>query len=138
MTKNPSQLELMLVILALTNEILKTNSKHNFLFKPSTQEFKLKILNSIKISNINSLKKPTSSSFNSDLNLLLKLLYSLNFKDSSDQRYLNRTVMNTLRWINLSINSQIYVSNKNSTLEQSYFFTLLIQHLYQTYTLKKL
>lgn len=130
MTKNPSQLELMLVILALTNEILKTNNKRNFLFKPSTQEFKLKILNS--------LKKPTSSSFDSDLNLLLKLLYSLNFKDSSNQQYLNRTVMNTLRWINRSITSQIYTSNKNSTLEQSYFFTLLIQHLYQTYTLKKL
>ena len=138
MTKNPSQLELMLVILALTNEILKTNNKHNFLFKTSTQEFKLKILNSIKISNINSLKKPTSSSFDSDLNILVKLLYSLNFKDSSDQHYLNRTIINTLRWINLSITSQIYTSNKNSTFEQSYFFTLLIQHLYQTYTLKKL
>lgn len=137
MTKIPSQLELMLVLLTVTTEILKTNNQHNFLFKQNNQEFKLKVLHSTKISTSRSINQPTPYTFDSDLILLLKLLYFLNFKDSSNQQHLNRTVRNTLRCINSDITEQIYTSNKNSSFEQSYFFTLLIQHLYQTYNLKK-
>ena len=137
MKKNTSQIVLMVILLISTNESLKTNNQHNSLFEPIEQNFKLKLLHSAKISSSPSMQTLVSYPFDSDLTLLLKLLYCINFKDCFYEQYLNRTVRNTLRLISSDIHSQINPPTKSSYLEQSYFFTLVIQHLYQTYNLKK-
>ena len=137
MKKNSSQLVLMVILLISTNESLKTNNQHHSLFEPIEQEFKLKLLHSAKVSNSTSIQTLIPYQFDSDLSLLLKLLYCVNFKDCFHQQYLNRTVRNTLRLISSDIHNQINTPTKSSYLEQSYFFTLIIQHLYQTYNLKK-
>ena len=137
MKKNTSQIVLMVILLISTNESLKTNNQHNSLFEPIEQNFKLKLLYSAKISSSPSMQTLVPYPFDSDLTLLLKLLYCVNFKDCFHEQYLNRTVRNTLRLISSDIHNQINPPTKSSYLEQSYFFTLVIQQLYQTYNLKK-
>jgi hypothetical protein len=147
MTKTPPQLELTIDILTLINKILGTNDPHNFISKNTNQDLKLKMLHLPKMSNLFSLKRTVSYNFESDVTLILKLLNFINFKDSSTQKQLNRTIKNILKFTifditnhiyRLNKNDSFYISHKDYSFEQSYFCTLLIQHSYQIYSLKKI
>jgi hypothetical protein len=125
----------MLHILYLTGDYLQKNRFRNKKLNASTQSFKLKLLNSKNLETSEDLLTFIADIVSCDLDdlLILKVLYSVNFKDTLDQQNAKRTIPNTLLCIysNLSISMEDYnITNK------SYLLTLIIQNIYQYYKLK--
>jgi hypothetical protein len=128
-------LRLVLHILYLTGNYLQKSRFQNKKLNNSTQEFKLKILNSKNLETSENLATFISNIVSCDLDdlLVLKMLHSINFKDPLDQQNIKRTIANTLlcTYSNLSIPvEECSVTNK------SYLLTLIIQNVYQYYKLK--
>jgi hypothetical protein len=125
----------MLHILYLTGDYLKNNRFRSKKLSTTTQAFKLKLLNSKNLETSEDLITFIADIVSCDLDdlLILKVLYSLNFKDPFDQQNTKRTIPNTLLCIysNLSISMEDFnITNK------SYLLTLIIQNIYRYYKLK--
>jgi hypothetical protein len=125
----------MLHILYLTGEYLKKNRFRNKKLNTITQSLKLKLLNSKNLETSENLTTVIADIVSCDLDdlLILKMLYSINFRDPLDQQNAKRTIPNTL----LCIYSTLSISMADySITNKSYLFTLIIQHIYQYYKLK--
>jgi hypothetical protein len=125
----------MLHILYLTGNYLQKNRFRNKKLKTTTQEFKLKLLNSKNLKTSQNLFTVITDIVSCDLDdlLILKVLYAINFKDPLDQQNIKRTIPNTL----LSTHSDLTISMEDYNLSnKSYLLTLIIQNVYQYYKLK--
>jgi hypothetical protein len=135
MKKDEHTLRLMLHILSLTGEYLQKSRFKNKKLGTTTQQFKLKLLNSKSFEPSEALIVFITDVVSRDLDdlLLLKVLYSINFKDSLDQQSIKRTIPNTLlcTYSNLRISKEDY-----NAANKSYLLTLIIQNIYQYYKFK--
>jgi hypothetical protein len=125
----------MLKILYLSGDHLQKNKFRKTKLSTITQEFKLKLLNSKNLENSAKLNTVITDLVNCDLDdlLILKVLYSINFKDTLDQQNIKRTIPNTL----LCTYSSLSLSLTNCDVtDKSYLLTLIIQNIYQYYKLK--
>jgi hypothetical protein len=135
MKKDEHTLRLMLHILSLTGEYLQKSRFKNKKLGTTTQQFKLKLLNSKSFEPSEALIVFITDVVSCDLDdlLLLKVLYSINFKDSLDQQSIKRTIPNMLlcTYSNLRISKEDY-----NAANKSYLLTLIIQNIYQHYQFK--
>jgi hypothetical protein len=135
MKNDTDELSLMLRILYLSGDHLQKNKFRKKKLSTVTQEFKLKLLNSKDLENSERLNTLITNLVSCDLDdlLVLKLLYSVNFKDVLDQQNIKQTLPNTL----LCGYSSLSISIANGKItDKSYLLTLIIQNIYQYYKLK--
>jgi hypothetical protein len=135
MKNDTDELSLMLRILYLSGDHLQKNKFRKKKLSTVIQEFKLKLLNSKDLENSERLNTLITNLVSCDLDdlLVLKLLYSVNFKDVLDQQNIKQTLPNTL----LCGYSSLSISIANGKItDKSYLLTLIIQNIYQYYKLK--
>jgi hypothetical protein len=135
MKTDEHNLRLVLHMLYLTGDYLQKSRFRDKKLNNITQELKLKLLNSKNLKTSENLTTFITDVINCDLDdlVLLKVLYSINFKDPLDQQDIKRTIPNTLlcTWSNINIFMEDY-----RVTSKSYMLTLIIQNIYQYYKLK--
>jgi hypothetical protein len=135
MKSDEYSLRLMLHILYLTGDYLQKNRFQNKKLHTITKQLKLKLLHSKNLETSDTLITFITNTISCDLDdlLILKVLYSINFKDSLDQQNIKRTIPKAL----LCTYSNISRSMGDCRLtNKSYLLTLIIQNIYQYYKLK--
>jgi hypothetical protein len=135
MKNDKADLNSMLKILYLSADHLQKNKFRKTKLSTITQEFKLKLLNSKNLENSEKLNIFITDLVNCDLDdlLILKVLYSINFKETLDQQNIKRTIPNTLLCTYSSLSLALATCD---VTDKSYLLTLIIQNAYQYYKLK--
>lgn len=127
------QKALILELLFLTSNSFEKKKCRDMRKTLESQNFRLKLLYSKEFDYLTS---ETPLTQNTNMRVLLKVLLSINFKDSLNQNSLNRIVRNML----LLSDSKLFTYFKkleDSECSQSYRLTMIIQQLYQVYNLKQ-
>lgn len=128
------QLCTVLKVLFSTGDYVQKNRFRDNKLQNVIQEFRLKLLQSHKCKDDQSVSNFVSDIIMYDLDTLfiLKILYWLNFKDRMNQGSENRSIFKAL----IYTYSDIINSNSNfPSEEKSYLLTLIVQHIYQYYNL---
>lgn len=135
MTNNYFQSHLIIKLLYLTGDYLKKNTHKKTSIETYLQEFKLKLLLSENRIDLELLNVYLNQLIKKDLDtlLVLKFLYTLNFKDSLDQQYSNRTLVNIIKYTGSNINTYLKYNDVEQSETDPYLNTVLIQNLYFFY-----
>lgn len=130
-----SQLTLIIKLFYLSGDHVKKHDYKSADLKNYVQEFKLKILNTENVEELSLLNNSLNTLIKKDLDtlLLLKIIYTINFKDLIDQNHSNRTLLNTVDSTYSKLTNALTEQEFEYLEKNPYLVTLIIQNLYFFY-----